>query len=264
MHVALMGGSFNPPHIGHLLAAYFVHDDEGWRLKGHARRPMYTWMATWAVALRKPSDLGYDDTGYDLPGLRVIPHLIDVPIEVPDQLFATDLGGVGGRAKVRSETLVARCEQARDLVLAEPDEPWLFWCGLNAEATLIADLTGAVNVHGGMTPEEKAEILLAFADGQIPRLVTKPSLAAFGLNWQHCARMAFVGLSDSYEAYYQAIRRCYRYGQHRVVDAHVILSELEGQIATNIARKERESSAITSGLVEQMRIARAITEGANA
>jgi hypothetical protein len=107
-----------------------------------------------------------------------------------------------------------------------------------------------------MSPEDKAEVLLGFADGKYQRIVTKPSLAAFGLNWQHCARMAFVGLSDSYEAYYQAIRRCYRYGQTRVVEAHVILSEIEGQIAVNVARKEREAGAITASLVAEMQRAR--------
>jgi len=239
-----------------MLAAYFIHDDVGWRLKGHAVKPMMRWMATWAVALRKPSDLGYDDHGYDLPGLNVVSHLLPVNIEAEGQLFPTDLGGVGGRAAVRRETLVARCERAAELVNAEPDEPWLIWCGLNAEAEMLATLTGAVNVHGGLTPEQKAEHLLGFADGKVTRLVTKPSLAAFGLNWQHCARMVFVGLSDSYEAYYQAIRRCYRYGQTRVVDAHVVLSDLEGQIATNVARKEREASTITSALVAEMRRAR--------
>lgn len=239
-----------------MLAAYFVHDDVGWRLKGHAVRPMMQWMATWAVALRKPSDIGYDDTGYDLPGLEIKSHLLAVNIETEGQLFPTDLGGVGGRAAVRKETLQARCERAAEIVNAEPDEPWLIWCGLNAEAELLAKLTGAVNVHGGMTPEQKASALLDFADGFTMRLVTKPSLAAFGLNWQHCARMVFVGLSDSYEAYYQAIRRCYRYGQTRVVEAHVVLSDLEGQIAVNVARKERESSTITAALVHEMRNAR--------
>lgn len=240
----------------HMLATYFIHDDVGWRLKGHARAPMMRWMAEWAVALRKPSDLGYDDTGYDLPGLRVVTHLIHVELEAEGQLFPTDLGGVGGRAAVRKETLQARCGRAAEIVNAEPNEPWLIWCGLNAEADLLAKLTGAVNIHGSMTPEEKAEHLLGFADGKHLRIVTKPSLAAFGLNWQHCARMIFVGLSDSYEAYYQAIRRCYRYGQTRVVEAHVVLSELEGQIATNVARKERDAATITAGLVEAMRRAR--------
>jgi Helicase conserved C-terminal domain len=130
------------------------------------------------------------------------------------------------------------------------------WCGLNDEATTLAKLIpGAVNVHGSWSPEDKAAALLGFADGDIRVLITKPSIAAFGLNWQHCARMVFVGLSDSYAAYYQSIRRCYRYGQHRVVEAHIVLSELESQIASNVARKEREASHITSGLVAEMRAA---------
>ena len=240
-----------------MLAAYFIHDDVGWRLKGHARKPMMRWMATWAVALRKPSDMGdYSNVGYDLPGLNVIPHLLPVNIEAEGQLFPTDLGGVGGRAMVRRETMQARCERAAELVLAEPDEPWLIWCGLNGEAELLEQLTGGTNVHGSMTPEQKSDALLGFADGQIMRLVTKPKIASFGMNYQHCARQVFVGLSDSYEAYYQAIRRSYRYGQTRVVDAHVVLSDLEGQIATNIARKERAASGITAGLVAEMRRAR--------
>lgn len=238
----------------HMLAAYFIHDDTGWRLKGHAREPMMNWMATWALAIRKPSDMGYSDDGYDLPGLTITPHLIEVPIEAEGQLFPTDLGGVGGRAAVRRETLDARCEQAAKLVMDEPDEPWLLWCGLNAEAERLADLIpGAVNVDGSWSPDDKAQALLDFADGKIARLITKPSIAAMGLNWQHCARMAFVGLSDSYEQYYQSIRRCYRYGQTRVVHAHIILSEIEGQIAVNVARKEREASSITAQLVRAMR-----------
>jgi Helicase conserved C-terminal domain/SNF2-related domain len=239
-----------------MLAAYFVHDSDGWRLKGHARGPMMRWMADWAVALRKPSDLGYPDAGYDLPGLRIVPHLIEVPIEAEGQLFPTDLGGVGGRAAVRRSTTEARCARAAELVAAEPDEPWLIWCGLNDEATLLAKLTGGTNVYGSMSPEEKATALLGFSDGDIQIMITKPGIASQGLNYQHCARMIFVGLSDSYEQYYQAIRRCYRYGQTRVVDAHVVLSRIESQIADNIARKEREASAITAQLVESMRLAR--------
>ena len=242
-----------------MLAAYFVHDsDKGWRLKGHARRPMMSWMASWAVAVRKPSDLGYDDTGYDLPGLDVVSHLIDAPGLAPvDQLFATDLGGVGGRAAVRRSTLEARCERVAELVATEPGEQWLLWCGLNDEAAKLASLIpGAVNVTGSDSPEQKADRLLSFADGDIRVLITKPQLAAYGLNFQQCARMAFVGLSDSYEQYYQAIRRCYRYGQTRPVHAHVVLSDLEGQIAVNIARKEREAQSVMDELVREMRAAK--------
>lgn len=241
----------------HMLAAYFVHDDQGWRLKGHARQPMLQWMAGWALAIRKPSDMGYPDDGYQLPGLKIIPELLPVNLTPDDQLFATDLGGVGGRAAVRRETLAARVARTVELVHAEPDEPWLLWCGLNDEADALARaIPGSVNVHGSLSPEEKARLLLDFADGKIRTLITKPSIAAFGLNWQHCARMAFVGLNDSYETYYQSIRRCYRYGQTRVVHAHIVLSELEAQIASNVARKERDASHLTLSLVTEMRRAR--------
>jgi superfamily II DNA or RNA helicase len=236
-----------------MLAAYFVHDDTGWRLKGHAREPMFRWMSTWAIALRRPSDIGYSDDGYVLPGLSITPEVVAVEVEADGQLFATDLGGVGGRAKVRRDTLPARCERAAELVAREPDEPWLLWCGLNDEADMLAGLIpGAVNVRGSWTPEEKAQAFLDFADGKIRYLITKTSIASFGLNWQHCARMVFVGLNDSYEAMYQAIRRCYRYGQTRVVNVHIVLSELESQIAANVARKEREADRLMGELVSAM------------
>lgn len=238
-----------------MLATYFVHDDEGWRVKHHARRAMFDWMATWATALRRPSDLGdYSDRGYDLPGLDIIPELLPVAIEAEGQLFATDLGGVSGRARVRRETLTARCERAAELVAERPDEPWLLWAGLNSEADLLAEvIPGAVNVHGSMSPEEKTELLLAFTDGQISTMISKASVAGHGMNWQHCAHVQFVGMDDSFEKTYQAIRRCYRYDQTRRVRVHLVLSELESQIADNVARKEREADAVRDELVAAMR-----------
>jgi hypothetical protein len=237
-----------------MLAAYFVHDQDGWRLKGHARRPMIEWMATWALAIRRPSDMGYPDEGYVLPGLTIEGHIVEAEVEAEGQLFATDLGGVGGRAKVRKETLHARCAKAAELVAAEPDEPWVLWAGLNDEADeLTRMIPGAVNVHGSLSPEEKSARLLGFADGDFRVIVTKPGIASMGLNWQHCARMAFVGLSDSYEQYYQSIRRCYRYGQSRVVEAHVIVSELESQIVQNVKNKEQQATGLTAELVAEMR-----------
>jgi len=245
----------------HMLAAYFVHDQinaGGYRLKGHALRPMIDWMTTWAVAIRRPSDIGGSDDGYDLPGLDVIPHYVDAHIEADGQLFATDLGGVSGRAQVRRQTLDARVAEAARLVNAESGDPWVLWVGMNDEADAIAAaIPGAVNVHGSLDADEKARLLLGFADGDYRVLITKPSIASMGMNWQHCARMAFVGLGDSYEQYYQAIRRCYRYGQSRVVHAHIVLSELESQIADNVARKERQASVITTALIDHARKGRA-------
>jgi hypothetical protein len=245
-----------------MLAAYFVHDDTGWRVKGHARRPMFRWMATWAVALRRPSDLNYADTGYVLPPLDIIGEPVSVELESEDGLFPS-LGGVGGRATIRRATLDARCVRAVELAMAEPDEQWLMWCGLNDEAAFLADaIPGAVNVHGSMTAEDKARLLLDFADGKIRVLVTKMSIAAHGLNLQGCARMAFVGLSDSYESYFQAIRRCWRYGQTRAVHAHIIVSDLESQIVGNVRRKEQEADRMTAELIAEMRAAGLAEEGA--
>lgn len=236
-----------------MLAAYFVHDAAGWRLKGHAHRPMFRWMSTWAVALRRPSDLGFDDAQYELPTLSILAEIVEVEVEQEGQLFATGLGGVGGRAKIRRETLLARCQRAVELVEDEPDQSWLLWCGLNDEAeTLARALPDAVNVVGSWTPEDKAAAFLDFADGKIRYLITKPSIAAFGLNWQHCARMAFVGISDSFETYYQAIRRCWRYGQARPVDVYIIVSSLERQIIKNVRRKEVEAAAMVAELVQAM------------
>lgn len=238
-----------------MLAAYFVHDQNGWRLKGHAREPMFRWMATWAVALRRPSDLGYPDTGYDLPPLRILGEPVSVDLDGDDALFPA-LGGVGGRARVRRETLDARCLRAAELVMSEPEEQWLLWCGLNAEADWLAEaVPDAVNVHGSWSAEDKAQAFLDFADGKIRVLITKPSIAAFGLNWQTCARMAFVGLNDSYETYFQAIRRCWRYGQTRPVHAHVVVSDLESQIVGNVRRKEQEAERMTAELVAAMQAA---------
>lgn len=243
--------------LGHMtrtdmLAAYFIHDSDGWRLKGHARGPMVQWMATWAAALRRPSDVGGVDDGYDLPGLDIQSRLVPVHIEQEGALFAVELGGVQGRAQVRKQTLDARVAAVVELVEAEPDEPWLLWCGLNDEATaLAAAIPSAVNVHGSLEPDEKARLLRGFADGDYRVLITKPSIASQGLNYQHCARMAFVGLGDSYEQYYQAIRRCYRYGQTRIVHAYVVLSDIESQIAANVARKERQANAITDALIRE-------------
>lgn len=237
-----------------MLSTYFVTDlQRGWRVKGHAEEAMWRWVAGWALACRRPSDLGYDDTGYDLPELRIHRQLLPVNAAPEGQLFAAELGGVSGRATVRRDTLAARVEQAVTL-RGTTDDPWLIWCGLNAEAErLAAAIPGAVNVHGSMDRDAKASALLGFADGQIPTLITKPSIAGWGMNWQHCNAMSFVGLGDSYEAYYQCIRRCWRYGQTRPVDVHIILSELEGQIAVNVDRKERQASTALDQLITAQR-----------
>ena len=231
-----------------MLAAFFVHDEIGWRIKNHAIGPMHKWMAQWAVALRSPADLGWPGETYVLPPLTVTAETVAVDIDADGQLFPTELGGVGGRMAVRRATADARVERAIEIM--SDGNQWIAWCGLNNEAESIAKgVEGAVNVQGSMSPESKAEALEAFQDGAIRVLVTKPSIAGFGMNFQQASRMVFVGMSDSYEAYYQAIRRCYRFGQTEPVDVRIVVSDLERQIVDNVARKEHEASITTTELI---------------
>jgi hypothetical protein len=232
-----------------MLAAYFVNDEKDWRLKGHAAGAMFAWMSTWAHALRSPADMGYPDDGYVLPDLRIEREVVDAHITPEEgQMFATDLGGVGGRANVRRQTMTARV--ARAAQLTDHDEQAIVWCALNDEAAAVAAvIDGAVNVEGWWAPDAKAQALEAFQDGEIRVLVTKPKIAGFGMNFQNCHRMVFLGLGDSYEAYYQAIRRCWRFGQAEPVDVRIVVSAIEQQIVNNVVRKEREATRWTSALV---------------
>jgi len=237
-----------------MLASFFVHDDQGWRLKGHARTPFYRWLASWGMSLKRPSDLGYSDDGYALPPLEITAVLVPTDYRPRDQLFATTLKGIGDRSAVRRDTLTERVKAAADLILGEPGEPWIAWVGLNDEGRALASLIpDAVLVEGQQSPDEKADALERFARGDVRVLITKASIAGLGLNLQHCARMAFVGLSDSYEAYYQAIRRCWRYGQARQVHAYIVLTEPEEAIYANVCRKQREAESTQAELVRHVR-----------
>ena len=236
-----------------MLATFFVHDEDGWRLRGHAKDAFYRWLASWAMTIKRPSDLGYSDDGYNLPPLDIKPTLVPTDYTPPGQLFPISLSGIGERSKVRRDTLDARVQATADLILSEPDEQWLAWVGLNDEGRALAKLIpGAVIVEGSDNPDAKADALMAFADGNIRVLISKTSIAGFGMNWQKCARMVFCGLSDSYEAYYQAIRRCWRFGQERPVTAHVVLTEPEDPIYQNVLRKEREAAELSAELVKHV------------
>ena len=237
-----------------MLAAFFVHDDEGWRLKGHASQPFYRWLASWGMSVRKPSDLGYDDAGYELPPLSITPHFIETDYRPEGMLFSVGLHGIGDRSKVRKATLRERVDAAVALVREHPGDQWILWCGLNEEAALLAAaLPDAVNVQGSDAPETKAAALERFQDGAVRILITKPRIAAFGMNFQNCHRMAFVGLNDSWEQYYQAIRRCWRFGQTQPVDVSIVLSNAEQDIYHNVMRKEGEAKKMASELVEHVR-----------
>ncbi len=236
-----------------MLASFFVHDDEGWRLRGHAEDAFFRWLASWGMSVRKPSDLGYEDDGFVLPALTVEPIMLDIEAAPEGQLFFTKLKGINDRASMRRKTAGARIEVAASLANAD-SEQWIMWCGLNEEADrLTAMIPGAVNVQGTDEPETKAEALEAFQDGRIRVLVTKPRIAGFGMNFQNCARMAFVGLNDSWEAYYQCIRRSWRFGQTRPVQVKIVLSVAEEAIYRNVQAKETEAMRMADGLIQHIR-----------
>jgi len=235
-----------------MLAMYFVHDDDGYRLKGHAQEAFFRWMASWGMSVRKPSDLGYSDDGYILPGLNIEPVFVKTDFKPDNQLFFTGLDGIGGRLEARRETLQERCEMAAKMVNASSDQ-WIVWCGLNDEQDLLTKLIDdCVSVYGNHSPEEKAQMLEDFQDGKHKVLITKAKIAGFGMNFQNANKMVFVGLSDSFESYYQCIRRSYRFGQTKPVDVYIVLSDAEDEIYQNVMRKEKEAAEMSQKLIENI------------
>lgn len=237
-----------------MLSEYFVHDGgdtQSWRLKGHARSEFWKWVASWSALVRKPSDLGFDDARYNLPPLTVSQHVTKSTghdQSATGMLFAFDANTLSERRTARRGSMPGRVAACAALVNADA-QPWIVWCDLNAEGdALRTAIPGAVEIRGSDDPDVKEQRLIDFAEGRIRVLVTKPSIAGFGLNWQHCARMAFVGVTDSWEAYYQAVRRCWRFGQQREVMVHIFASDLEGAVVKNLKRKEHDAIAMADAL----------------
>jgi hypothetical protein len=248
-----------------MLTRWFIHDsaDTGtWRMKGHAVRDFWSWVASWARCVSKPSDLGFSDDGFALPPLNLERHVVkadrslDSGAEKDGQgrLFRIPDTSATSIHREKRMTIEARADLIAEIVAREPSEPWVIWCDTDYEAdALVARIPGAIEVRGSMTADQKEERLTAFSTGQARILITKPSLAGFGLNWQHCARMAFVGLSFSYEAFYQAIRRCWRFGQTRPVSVHVACADTEESIWQVVNRKSGDHDAMKREMTAAMR-----------
>jgi hypothetical protein len=259
-------------YLGHMdmLGKFFVNDQKtaatnrfrgqgpNWRFKGHAEEGFWRWVSSWARAIRKPSDLGHDDTGYDLPDLIHREHVVNAPAEdrgdlldgLVDQPVATGLHEE--RAEAR-RTITQRAEKVAEL-LADTDRA-VAWCQLNPESALLTKLIdGAVEVTGSMSIDEKEERLAAFTRGEIRVLVTKPSIGAWGLNWQHCNRMTFFP-SHSYEQYYQAVRRSWRFGQTRPVTVDIVTTPGGAGVLANLQRKADQADRMFDSLTAHMRAA---------
>jgi len=240
-----------------MLSTFFVHDGgdtSKWRLKGHAEEEYWKWICQWAVMIRKPSDLGYPDEGFELPPLTYHSHVVSSNRPLDGFLFQVEAQTLEERRSARRVSLDERVQVTADMV-NQSTEPWLVWCDLNAEGdALTRAIPDAVQVVGADTDEAKESRMLGFADGQFRVLVTKPSIAGYGMNWQHCPNTAFVGLSDSWEKWYQAIRRVWRFGQKKPVHCHVITSEAEGAVVKNIQRKEADAARMAAEMVKHMSV----------
>lgn len=246
-----------------MLSMFFVHEGsvradpngEEWRLKRHAETDFWRWVASWSVMIRSPNDIGYDEPGYVLPPLNI--HQVTVATEykpTAGMLFPVEARTMQERLAVKRESVDDRVKAAADLVNANPDKPWLIWCHLNTEADAVARaIDGCVNVQGSDAPETKAKHLLGFAEGSPRILVTKTKIGGWGMNWQHCQDMIFVGLNDSFEQLFQAIRRCWRFGQDKPVNVYLIASELEGAVVSNLREKEKKYESMAAAMISHMR-----------
>jgi hypothetical protein len=238
-----------------MLSMFFIHDGgetQKWRLKGHAEHEYWKWLCSWAVMIKRPSDMGYDDGDFILPDLKYNSITIDTNATA-GFLFQMEAKTLLERNRARKDTTEARCKAAADMINAT-DDPWVIWCNLNDESALLKSMINdAIEVKGSDTPAHKENALIGFSSGDHKRIITKPSIAGFGMNWQHCHNVAFVGLSDSYEQFYQAIRRCWRFGQSKPVRCNIITADIEGAVLKNIQRKERDAESMAENMVLHMK-----------
>ena len=238
-----------------MLSMFFVHDGSDtskWRIKGNAQSEFWKWLCSFAVMIRKPSDLGYDDDGFILPAIKLHEHVTDAS-KIPDgYLFPVEALTLQERLSERRSTIETRSMKCAELINGS-NKQWIVWCNLNAESSAAARLIdGAVEIVGSDKREKKEDAFLRFTSGDIRVLVTKPRIGGFGMNWQHCHNVAFLGLSDSYEQYYQAVRRCWRFGQTEKVNVHIITAETEGAVLQNIKRKEKDAERMAISMVDNM------------
>lgn len=240
-----------------MLSMFFVHDGgetSKWRLRGHARKKFYEFMASWALAIRKPGDLGYSNSGYDLPPLNFHEHIVESPV-LPGRLFATDAVTLQDQREACHETIDSRVAKMCDVIKSSGVFPWIIWSNLNDESTAATSALkslGAVEITGSHHPDEKEEKLIAFSKGEIPILCTKRSIAGWGLNWQHCCKQFNLGINHSWEEWHQGIMRSHRYGQTKPVDIHTVLSEAQMPVLNSIKGKEIMTQQMVSAMVAAM------------
>jgi hypothetical protein len=246
-----------------MIARWFINDTSTfgtYRLKGHAVVPFWDWVASWAVCCELPSDLGFNDAGYVLPELSIVPHTIDVDLleDRGENLFRIPEMSATSIHREKRATVAERAAKVASLVHAEPGEAWLIWCDTDYEAdALTVAIPGAVEVRGSHPAERKEAAALDFVDGKIRVLVSKSSIFGWGLNFQHCARTAFIGATFSFESFHQAVRRFWRFGQSRPVHAHVVMSTTEAPVWAILNQKRDGHDEMRVQMSAAMRRARA-------
>lgn len=222
-----------------------------WRIKHHAEDKFFEWLSSWAITMTKPSDLGYDDNGFILPELRLNPTFVETEY-TGNQLFFTGLHGISDRVNVRQSTLEKRIYALKNII-GNSDEQWIIWTGLDSESTSAKKaFPEAFEVCGNDSPDYKSSTFENFQDNQFKILITKPKIGGFGMNFQNAHKMAFLGLNDSWETFYQAVRREWRYGQNQPVDVHIIMSDVEQEIFDNVMRKDAMAKRLRTKLIEQI------------
>ena len=236
-----------------MLTRWFIHDSANtadWRLKGHAEESFWEWVGSWAACVSMPSDLGYSDEGYKLPQLDIDTHTVASPLLEGDEgeLFGMPSVSATDLHATKRKTINERCELVADLVNSS-SEPWIVWCESNAESELLAKLIpDAVEVKGADSIDRKEDRLNSFTVGASRVLISKPSICGFGMNWQHCRNMAFASISYSYESFYQAVRRSWRFGQTKPVKVHVCIADAELPVWRTIERKATDHETMKKGM----------------
>jgi len=230
-----------------MLAMFFIHDGSDtskWRLKGHGKRKFFEWLSTWSMFLSSPEQLGFDGSMYKLHPIEYHSHIIET---TPDgSLFVEPAQSLIERNRARKSTIVQRCKKAAEIA-NEMTDPCVIWCNLNDESRLLAELCNdSVEVTGSDTDDHKTQSVIDFADGKIKVLISKPKITGFGINWQTSHNCIFVGLSDSWESFYQAIRRQWRFGQTETVHCHIVSADVEGAVVENIRRKDAQHRELKS------------------
>ena len=238
-----------------MLSMFFIHDGgetQKWRLKGHARKEFWKWVCSWAVSMRKPSDIGYPDDGFVLAPKYEHIHTVQVDTPTDGYLFALPAETLQERIGARRTSISGRIKCGLEVIAKEKDEQWLIWCNLNAEQDAIAMELGSdcISIYGSLDPDEKIARLHQWLSGENKYLVSKCSIFGFGCNFQQCARELFLGINDSWESYYQGVRRIWRFGQKRDVHVHMIVASTEGNVIQNLKRKDREAEEMADEMAE--------------